>query len=136
MSPPQLTTPTCTGALPGQFETSPAVLGALRSNALYRRPDNYWDTVADRYRGMTAQSLDANARRYINPDNFVWVVVGDGSTGVLTLGEASEISEPLSATPPPEQPVRNMPAASAAARLRRMVITGGISLLNTPRFAR
>ena len=31
--------------LAGQFETSAAVLGALRSNALYRRPDNYWETV-------------------------------------------------------------------------------------------
>jgi len=68
-----------TGTLPGQFETSPAVLGALRSNALYRRPDNYWETVADRYRGMTAQQLDTTARRYIDPDNFVWVVVGDAA---------------------------------------------------------
>jgi predicted Zn-dependent peptidase len=41
-----------TRQLPGQFETSGAVLGALRSNALYRRPDNYWSTIADRYRGM------------------------------------------------------------------------------------
>jgi predicted Zn-dependent peptidase len=65
--------------LAGQFETSPAVLGALRSNALYNRPDNYWETVADRYRGMTAQALDDTARRTINADNFVWVVVGDAS---------------------------------------------------------
>ena len=65
--------------LSGQFETSPAVLGALRSNALYDRPDNYWETVAGRYRGMTVQSLDETARRYIDNDNFVWVVVGDAS---------------------------------------------------------
>ena len=68
-----------TRQLPGQFETSPAVLGALRSNALYQRPDNYWETIADRYAGMTAPTLDEAARRYINPDNFVWVVVGDAS---------------------------------------------------------
>jgi predicted Zn-dependent peptidase len=68
-----------TGQLPGQFETSPAVLGALRSNALYRRPDNYWETVAARYRAMTAQELDATARRTLNRDNFVWVVVGEAS---------------------------------------------------------
>jgi predicted Zn-dependent peptidase len=68
-----------TRALPGQFETSGAILGALRSNALYHRPDNYWTTVADRYRAMNAQTLDATARRYINPNNFVWVVVGDAS---------------------------------------------------------
>ena len=68
-----------TRQLPGQFETSGAVLGALRSNALYRRPDNYWETIADRYRGMTAQTLDTTARRIINPNNFVWVVVGDAA---------------------------------------------------------
>jgi zinc protease len=68
-----------TRQLPGQFETSPAVLGALRTNALYRRPDNYQETIADRYRGMTAQTLDTTARRYIDPRNFVWVVVGDVS---------------------------------------------------------
>ena len=67
------------GQLPGQFETSPAVLGALRTNALYRRPDNYWETIAERYRGMTVQQLDAAARQVINPNNFVWVVVGDAS---------------------------------------------------------
>ena len=68
-----------TRQLSGQFEISPAVLGALRSNALYHRPDNYWETVADRYRGMTVQTLDRTARQYINPDNFVWVVVGDAA---------------------------------------------------------
>jgi predicted Zn-dependent peptidase len=68
-----------TRQLPGQFETSPAVLGALRTNALYHRPDDYWVTIADRYRGMNAQTLDTTARRYINPDNFVWVVVGDAA---------------------------------------------------------
>ncbi len=68
-----------TGELPGQFETSSDVLGALRSNALYDRPDDYWETVADRYRGLTVQTLDQTARRLIDPRNFVWVVVGDAS---------------------------------------------------------
>jgi predicted Zn-dependent peptidase len=68
-----------TRQLPGQFETSAAVLGALRSNALYDRPDNYWETVANRYRGMTVQTLDQTARQYIGSANFVWVVVGDAA---------------------------------------------------------
>lgn len=68
-----------TRQLAGQFETSTAVLGALRSNALYRRPDDYWEKVADRYRGMTAQQLDAAARAAIDPARIVWVVVGDAS---------------------------------------------------------
>ena len=66
-----------TGQLAGQFETSPAVLNALRSNALYRRPDDYWETIAARYRQMSAQELDQRARATVNPDNFIWVVVGD-----------------------------------------------------------
>lgn len=68
-----------TRQLPGQFEASEAVLGALRSNALHRRPDNYWETVSGRYRQMTRQSLDDAARGALNPNNFVWVVVGDAS---------------------------------------------------------
>jgi len=65
--------------LPGSFETSGAVLGALEQNALYHRPDNYYDTLASRYRSMTASQLDAAARRTIDPSKFIWVVVGDAS---------------------------------------------------------
>lgn len=65
--------------LPGSFETAGAVLGALRSNQLYRRPDNYWESVASRYRGMTAPEMDAAARAVIDPTKFVWVIVGDAS---------------------------------------------------------
>jgi zinc protease len=65
--------------LPGAYETAGAVLGALRSNQLYRRPDNYWESVASRYRGMSAAQMDAAARAVIDPSKFVWVVVGDAS---------------------------------------------------------
>jgi len=65
------------GALPGQFETSPAVLGAMQSNALYGRPDNYQETLASIYRAQTTDSLDASARASIDTGKFVWVVVGD-----------------------------------------------------------
>jgi predicted Zn-dependent peptidase len=66
-----------TRQLPGQFETSLAVLGALRSNALHRRPDNYWKAIGERYRSMTVQPLDQAARAAIKADNFVWIVVGE-----------------------------------------------------------
>jgi zinc protease len=65
------------GALPGQFETSPAVLGAMQSNALYGRPDDYQESLASIYRAQTVGGLDAAARAGIDPDKFVWVVVGD-----------------------------------------------------------
>lgn len=65
--------------LPGAYETAGSILGALRSNDLYDRPDNYWEAVAPRYRAMTATEMDAAARAVINPAEFVWVVVGDAS---------------------------------------------------------
>lgn len=68
-----------TRRLAGQFETSSAVLGALRSNALFQRPDDYWERAGTRYLGLTAQSLDQAARGVIDPSRFVWVVVGDAS---------------------------------------------------------
>jgi len=97
-----------TGQLAGQFETSQAVLGALRSNALYRRPDDYWETVAGRYRAMTAAGMDTTARRLINPDNFVWVVVGD-ATRIRPQLEA--LGMPIEVMTLP-----GMPTAPAAAR--------------------
>jgi len=65
--------------LPGAYETAASILGALRSNDLYDRPDSYWEDVAARYRSMTAANMDAAARAVIDPSRFVWVVVGDAS---------------------------------------------------------
>jgi zinc protease len=68
-----------TRSLAGGYETSGQILGALRSNALYGRPDDYQSTLASRTRGLTAAQMDAAARRDIHPEQFVWVVVGDAS---------------------------------------------------------
>ena len=65
--------------LPGQFETSQAVLGGMQQNDLYRRPDDYYSTLASRLRRLTAADLDAAARRALDPSKFVWVVVGDAA---------------------------------------------------------
>ena len=68
-----------TRGLAGSYETSGQILGALRSNDLYQRPDDYQETLASRTRALTAAELDAAARAAIDPDRFVWVVVGDAS---------------------------------------------------------
>ena len=68
-----------TRQLAGSIETSGAVLSTLRSNALYGRPDNYLETLAPRYHGMTAAQLDEAARAVIDPGRMVWVVVGDAA---------------------------------------------------------
>jgi zinc protease len=63
--------------LPGSFETAEAVLGAIQRNALYNRSDDYYDSLASRYRAMTQNDLDAAIRAVLKPDAFLWVVVGD-----------------------------------------------------------
>ena len=63
--------------LPGQFETSAAVLSAMQTNAMFGRPDNYYELLGDKYRSQTRTSLDASLRQAIDPAGFVWVVVGD-----------------------------------------------------------
>ncbi len=68
-----------TRGLAGSFESSAQVLNGLRSNALYGRPDDYQETLAERTRALTAAELDAAARANIDPTQFVWVVVGDAS---------------------------------------------------------
>jgi predicted Zn-dependent peptidase len=66
--------------LPGSFESSAAVLNALRTNALYGRPDNYWETLGPRFEALDVATMDAAARRIVRDSDFVWVVVGDAAS--------------------------------------------------------
>ena len=65
--------------LAGAFETSAAVLGALRTNNVYNRPDDYWRQAPARYNALTVEAMDAAARAALKPDAFTWVVVGDAA---------------------------------------------------------
>ncbi|MCP1470034.1 putative Zn-dependent peptidase [Sphingobium sp. OAS761] len=64
-------------SLPGSFETSSELLGAMMRNSLIGRPDDYYETLPNVYRAMTAADFDKAAREAINPDRLIWVVVGD-----------------------------------------------------------
>ena len=66
--------------LPGEFETSGAVLGAMLNIDLLKRPDNYYETLAPEYRRMTTAILDQAARSALDPKGFVWIVAGDATT--------------------------------------------------------
>ncbi len=65
--------------LPGSFETAGDVLGAMTTNALYKRPDDYYSKVAASYRAMTREKMDESIRALVKPDQFTWVVVGDSA---------------------------------------------------------
>jgi predicted Zn-dependent peptidase len=65
--------------LPGEFETSGAVLGAMMNIDMLGRPDNYYETLPAVYRAQTAASLDKAARTALDPKGFTWIVVGDAA---------------------------------------------------------
>ncbi|MBW8786024.1 MAG: insulinase family protein [Novosphingobium sp.] len=65
--------------LPGEFETSGAVLGAMMNIDMLQRPDNYYETLAPEYRAQTTASLDKAVRSALDPKGFTWIVVGDAA---------------------------------------------------------
>ncbi|MBN8816643.1 MAG: insulinase family protein [Sphingomonas sp.] len=90
-------------SLPGGFETSRAVLGAMQTNILYKRPDDYYATIAARYRALTLPQLRSVISTALDPKKVVWVVVGDAKTVRAQLDKVG-------------LPVEVVPAASLGAR--------------------
>ena len=83
--------------LPGEFETSDALLSGMMRNDLLGRPDDYYVSLAPRYRALTAAKTDAAIRAAIDPKGFVWVVVGDAAKlrpQLEKLGMPIEIVQP------------------------------------------
>ena len=81
-------------SLPSSYETAAAVLGSLERNKIYGRPDDYQEKLSDRYRAQTAAQFDAAIKQYIDPDQLVWVVVGDRAkieAELKTLGLPIEV---------------------------------------------
>jgi predicted Zn-dependent peptidase len=66
-------------ALPGEFETSGAVISAMMRMDLLDRPDNFYETLPGKYRAQTAASLDQAIRSVLDPKGFTWIVVGDAA---------------------------------------------------------
>jgi zinc protease len=64
-------------ALPGQFEATGAVLGAVQSIVVYHRPDDYVQTRKHRVEAQTDAQVEAAAKQVIRPDALTWVVIGD-----------------------------------------------------------
>ena len=88
-----------TRSLAGEYETSGQILDTLISNDLYGRPDNYPETLASRTSALTVEQMDAAARAAIDPDSFIWMVVGDASVVRPQLEALGLPLEVLSAAP-------------------------------------
>lgn len=67
-------------ALPRSFETTSSIAGSLAQMFVYGLPDDYFATFTERIRAVTATDVQRAAERYIQPDKFAVVVVGDRKT--------------------------------------------------------
>jgi predicted Zn-dependent peptidase len=65
--------------LPGQFETSGSVLGAMQQIVNLGRPDDFYQKLGARYAALTSADFDKSVREAIDPDKLVVVVVGDAA---------------------------------------------------------
>ncbi|WP_414655966.1 M16 family metallopeptidase [Frateuria sp.] len=63
--------------LPGEYQTTSAVMGALQDIALYDRPDDWVQTEKARIEALKDPQVQAAAAEVIHPDRLTWVIVGD-----------------------------------------------------------
>jgi zinc protease len=63
--------------MPGSYQTTSAVMGALQGIALYHRPDDYVQTLKQRIDAQSDAAVEAAAREVIHPGQLTWVIVGD-----------------------------------------------------------
>lgn len=64
-------------ALPGQYESAAAVLGAVQGIVTYHRPDDFVQTYKHRVESQTDADVQAAAKEVVRPDSLTWVIVGD-----------------------------------------------------------
>ena len=84
--------------LPNRYESNGQVLGALVSNQLLGRPDDYQATLPTRFRAIDRKAIDEAARTWLQPDGLVIVVVGDRKSvepQLAGLGLPVEIVSPV-----------------------------------------
>lgn len=63
--------------LPGRFETLDALEDAAIDLINYRLPPDYWAHYARNVRALTEPQLAAAAKKFVWPDEVIWIIVGD-----------------------------------------------------------
>jgi zinc protease len=87
--------------LPRNFETTARLVGSLAQIFIYNLPEDYFSTYTQRVRAVTPADIQRVAERYIQPEKFAVVIVGDRKTiepgiaalnlGPLKVVDASEV---------------------------------------------
>lgn len=66
-----------TRSLPGDNETSQALVGTFAKSVIFGLADDYYEHYVSRVRNLGAEELAAAARTLLAPRALTWVVVGD-----------------------------------------------------------
>ncbi len=66
-------------SLPGRYETSAAVLGALQANEKFGRPDDYVATLKSQFERVNLEDIQSAAAQVLKPGLITWVIIGDRS---------------------------------------------------------
>ena len=74
-------------SLPGQWETGGAVMGSLSQIVQYNLAPNYFDVYADKLRSVSVEEAIGAAKKVVNPQALVWVIVGDQNLVQTKLDE-------------------------------------------------
>jgi predicted Zn-dependent peptidase len=79
-------------SMPGEYQTTGSVLGALTGIVVYDRPDDYVQTLKPRIEAQTDPQVQAAAVEIIKAESLTWVIVGDlkkieKGVRALNLGE-------------------------------------------------
>ena len=82
--------------LPGSFETTSAVLGAVEDIVQYDRPDDYVQTLKQHIEAVHQPAAQSAIKEIVQPQAITWVIVGDlkkieQPVRALKLGEVQVI---------------------------------------------
>jgi predicted Zn-dependent peptidase len=96
-----------TYSLPGDFETNSDLMARLQTLLVYGLPMDYYDKYVDRLRAVTPADVERVARKYIDPQKLLVVVVGDRKViepGIqaLNLGPVTAMTIEQVLGPPPQ----------------------------------
>lgn len=61
---------------PGRFESAQAIAGTFMDDEYMGRPADYWKKYQERMRAVTVEDVQRVAKKYLDPDQLVFLIVG------------------------------------------------------------
>lgn len=66
-----------TSRLPGRFETLSSLEGAAIDVVNFNLPNDYWANFGKNMRSLTEKQLADAGKKFVQPDEIIWIIVGD-----------------------------------------------------------